>query len=68
MTKGAQNLSGRKPSYRLNALNKKTDEKTYPVGAGWKNEDGSITLVLNRFVVLPTDPEWLFTLFPTKDD
>lgn len=59
-------MAGRTPDYDFRALNKKTDEKTR-VGAAWKNEDGSITVVLNRFVVLPTEPEWLFTLFPKKD-
>jgi hypothetical protein len=58
-------MAGRKPDYVLKALNKKTDEKVAHAGAAWVNPDGSITLVLDRFVVLPSDPDWVLTLFPT---
>lgn len=56
----------RKPDYLMAALNKKTEERVQRIAVAWKNDDGSITLVLNRFVALPTEPEWLFTLFPNN--
>lgn len=56
--------SGRRPDYVLRALNKRTDERVTHLGAAWRNDDGSITLAIDRFVVLPTEPDWLLTLFP----
>jgi len=57
----------KQPDYRLAGLNKKTEEKVYSLGAAWKNADGSISFVPNRFVVLPTEPEWVWTFFPNKE-
>ena len=56
----------RKPDYVLKGMNKVTDEKVQKLGAAWSNEDGSISLVIDRFVVLPTDSAWVYTLFPIK--
>lgn len=61
-------MAARKPDYDLSLLNKTTNEKVFAVGAGWCNADGSITVVINRFVVLPTGPEWLITLFPRRTE
>lgn len=55
--------SSRKPDYRLKGLNKVTNEK-YILGAGWKNDDGSVTVVLNDFVVITSTKDLLLTLFP----
>lgn len=58
--------SGRKPDYRVGALNKETDEKG-TVGAAWQNKDGTISVVLNAFVTLPIGgPHLLITLFPNE--
>lgn len=56
----------RSPDFDLSMMNKITDEKVHHIGAAWKNEDGSISIVLNRFVVLPADPQWVINLFPKQ--
>lgn len=55
--------SSRPPEWRLKVLNKKTERKSV-VGAGWSNDDGSVTIVLNDFVVLPQNEDTVITLFP----
>lgn len=57
----------RKPDMVLKAMNKATDRKAGKIGVAWYNTDGSITLRLNDFVVVPNDPDWLLTLFPTEE-
>jgi hypothetical protein len=59
-------MTGRSPDFILRGLNKTTDEKAPHVGAGWQNDDGSISIVFDRFVALPTDKDWVWTLFPQK--
>lgn len=51
------------PEYKLSALNKRTGEKG-DVGAGWRNEDGSISIKLNMHVVLRQSRDHVLTLFP----
>lgn len=56
----------RRPDYNLSAMDKKTGCKG-PIGAAWKNEDGTITLKLNPFVVLETARmELVVMLYPTN--
>lgn len=55
--------TSRKPEYKLKAMNKFNDEKA-EVGAAWLNEDGSISVVLNPFVVLKRKKSLVLTLFP----
>lgn len=53
-----------KPDYRVGALNKATDEKGC-VGAAWKNENDTISIVLDPFVSLHQHgKQLLITLFP----
>lgn len=54
---------GRQPNYRLRAMNKVTEQKA-DVGAGWLNEDGSISIKLNLCVVLTSSADLVITLFP----
>lgn len=54
---------GRKPEFRVAAMDKETDEKN-SVGAAWINEDGTITVKLDAFVHLVSSPNLLITLFP----
>lgn len=54
---------GRKPDFVLKALNKDTDAKA-KVGAAWNNPDGSISVELNAFVVIPASRGLVLTLFP----
>lgn len=54
------------PDYRLGVLNKDTEERASNLGAGWLNDDGSISLVINPYVVLPTGKQYVMTLFPEK--
>lgn len=55
----------RKPDYRVAALDKTTDEKNN-IGGAWLNDDGSIAVVLNPFIVLTARKSLLITLFPEK--
>jgi hypothetical protein len=41
----------RKPDFKISALNKRTEERG-AVGAGWLNENGTISIVLDPFVTL----------------
>lgn len=43
--------SGRKPDYNLWVANKESDQKG-KAGAAWKNEDGSISIQLDPYVVI----------------
>ncbi len=54
---------GRTPDYTLTALSKDTDRKG-KVGAGWKNADGSISIVLNCFVTLEAQDGTILRLWP----
>lgn len=45
---------GRKPDFRVTAMNMDTQRKG-PVGAAWKNPDGSISMVLDPWVCLQGD-------------
>lgn len=60
-------MNSRKPDYRAKALNKNTNLKG-SVGAGWLNEDKTITVVLDNFVTLKQDGDLVITLFPVKPD
>lgn len=55
----------RKPDYDVGALNKRTDIKG-KVGAAWINDNGTITIILDPFVVLTGGSEMVITLFPSK--
>ena len=54
------------PDYRIGVLNKDTEERASNVGAGWLNADGSISVVINPYVVLPTGKQYVITMFPEK--
>ena len=58
----------RKPDYRVGAMNKETDVKAYRVGGAWKNDNGTITVILDAFVIFPGGPDTLLTLFPNDDE
>ncbi len=54
----------RKPDYNVSAMNKSTEEKGR-IGAAWINQDGSISITLDAFIVLPNaGKDLLITLFP----
>lgn len=56
----------RKADYRVGAMNKKTDAKS-TIGAAWGNEDQTISIVINDFVVISGGKDLLITLFPNKE-
>lgn len=56
-------MSGRKPDYRVGALNKATGESG-TIGAAWKNDGGAISITVNAFTVLPQTRDLVITLFP----
>ncbi len=53
----------RTPDYNVKAMNKATGEKAR-IGAGWLNEDNSISIVLNSFTIIESNPNLVITLFP----
>lgn len=55
----------RKPDYDLSAMNKHTDEKAR-VGAAWKEDDGSISIVMTPFVTLQSSKSLVLKLFPCR--
>jgi len=58
---------GRKPDYRLKAMDKRTGEKTaLGCGAAWWNEDGSISIDIDPFIVLHGGADLVLTLFPLE--
>lgn len=57
---------GRVPDYLLSAMNKQTDYKG-SCGAGWRNDDGSISIKLAPWVVLEGKDELVIRLFPNTD-
>jgi hypothetical protein len=56
----------RRPDYRVGAMNKATDAKNN-VGGAWLNEDGTIAVILDNFIVLQGGKDLLITLFPNTD-
>lgn len=57
---------GRKPEWIVSVLDKNT-EKRGPVGAGWDNDDGSISIRFHMCTVIDTRTQDLvITLFPNK--
>lgn len=60
-------MSGRKPDYDLGILDKENDIKQSRAGAAWLNEDGSISINIDPFVVIPPGRHILLTLFPRKE-
>lgn len=62
----AKREPGRAPDFRLRAFDK-VAEKGHSVGAGWLSEDGTVTIVLDPFVVLRTRKNFSFHLFPADD-
>lgn len=58
--------SGRRPDYRVMALDKDTEERG-EVGAGWLKEDGSIYIKFNPFVTVPVGYRFSVTAFPIDD-
>lgn len=55
----------RKPEYRAKATTRPSVEpkRAGVIGAGWKNEDGSISVVLDPFVTLTGADNLIITLF-----
>jgi hypothetical protein len=66
MAADADKQLGRSPDLELKFLNKGTGEKG-KIGVGWVNTDGSISIVLNKKVVLTENPEEVLMLFPKKN-
>lgn len=52
----------KKPTHRLKFLNKATEERG-EIGAGWADDAGNITLVLNPMVTLRQSKDLVLTLF-----
>lgn len=56
----------RKPDYRLRIKDKETSEPM-TVGAGWKNEDGSISIQVSKLIKVELSEKVFVTLFPIED-
>jgi hypothetical protein len=57
-------MSGRQPNYSVGALNRETDEKNPKVGAAWSNDDGSIDVQINDFIIIYGGKSTYLRLFP----
>ncbi len=55
--------SGRRPDYDLKVYHKETGKSSY-VGAGWKQENGSIKVSIDLCVHLVNDPNLTLSLWP----
>jgi hypothetical protein len=58
----------RKPDYKLKALDKFSGRKNNDLGAAWKNEDGSISIVLNPCVQISSNADLVLNLFPRDEN
>lgn len=58
--------TGKLPTHRLGVIDTRTDKRSI-VGAGWKNDDGSISIVLNPCIVISSGPHYILRLFPERD-
>lgn len=57
---------GRKPDYNVWAVDKKTGISG-DIGAAWINEDGTVRIKLNPFVVIDTGVgAFMIKMYPTK--
>ena len=56
-------MSNRQPDYDVFATHKTFDTKG-KIGAAWKNDNGTISIVLNEFTNLQQDGKLLITLLP----
>lgn len=55
---------GRTPDFEAKAMNKEND-RSHRVGAAWLNDNGSVSIELDEFVVLTgKDKNTVLTLFP----
>lgn len=55
----------RKPDFRLKIMDRETGQKSSNIGAGWKNDNGSISIVIDFGCHIPWDnPSLLITLWP----
>lgn len=59
-------MASRKPDFRVAAMDKTTDAKNN-IGGAWLNEDGSIAVIIDPFIVLNGSRNLLITLFPNKE-
>lgn len=60
----------RRPHFRAAALFKSQQGKGGNVGGAWKNDDGTISLILDPFIVLSqtNNKDLLVTLFPISEE
>ena len=56
-----------KPDFKVAALNKRDDRKNSNIGRAWKKDDGTISVVIDSFVVIHGGLDTLITLFPVED-
>jgi len=61
-----ENGKGRKPDYRVGVKTKQGAGKSGQgtIGAAWKEDDGTISIVLNPCVVLRFEDDVVIRLFP----
>ena len=60
---------GRRPDFRVSAYNKVTQRKG-EIGAAWRNDNGSINIVLTPCVVIDPrlEPDLLLSLWPVAPE
>ena len=57
---------GKKPTYRLSIKKREPEKGQGVIGAGWLDEDGTISIVLNPCVVLTSESNVTIKLFPSN--
>lgn len=60
-------MAGRKPEFRLKAGLPDVSSRLTEVGAGWINDNGSISIVLNPFTVLDARTKITLILYPEDE-
>lgn len=58
---------GRKPAFKLSVM-RRDNGKHGVVGAAWREDDGSISIMLNPCVTLSGDADVFIKLFPVDPD
>lgn len=60
-------MSNRKPDFIAKCMDKVTNEKSKRLGAAWKNENGTITIIMDLGCSIIHGKQITTTLFPNED-
>lgn len=60
-------MAQRSPDFKVSAMRKESKQANTRVGAAWINEDGTISLKLDTFIVLEGSEDLLVKLWPIEE-